>query len=216
MTLLVLMYHRARAGRHGNHASMLDAHFAHLAAHHANVLPGEPLVPGRLNICLSFDDAFYDFYAIALPLLRRHGLRALLAVPPGLIRERVQATREERLNAGTRYSLEHPSLGAFCTWEELREATRSGHVQIAAHGYTHQALDEPTADAGLEIDTPQTVLASRLGQPVESFVFPYGRFSRPTLDSARRRYRYLFRIGNALNQGWEGRSEEHTSELQSH
>lgn len=203
MTLLVLMYHRARAGQHGNHATMLDAHFAHIAAHYRNVLPGEPLVADGLNVCLSFDDAFYDFYAAALPLLRRHGLRALLAVSPGLIRERVEATPEQRMNAGTRHALEHPGLGAFCTWDELLDAARSGHVQIAAHGYTHQALDVPKVDAGLEVSTPRTVLHSRLDQPVHSFVFPYGRFSRPVLQSARSEYRHLFRIGGALNRGWD-------------
>jgi peptidoglycan/xylan/chitin deacetylase (PgdA/CDA1 family) len=204
MTLLVLMYHRARAGRHGNPASILDAHFAHIAAHYHPVLPGEPLAGDRLNVCLSFDDGFYDFRAVALPLLQRHGLRALLGIAPGLIREKVDATHEERMNAGTRHALAHPGIGAFCTWGELQETVRSGHVQIAAHGYTHGALDEPGTDAALEVDTPRTVLASRLGQPVDSFVFPYGKFSRPVLTAARGQYRHLFRIGGALNRGWDG------------
>jgi peptidoglycan/xylan/chitin deacetylase (PgdA/CDA1 family) len=204
MSLLVLMYHRARAGQHGNSAAMLDAHFAHIAAHHRVVLPGEPLAGDRLNVCLTFDDAFFDFHAIALPLLRKHNLRALLAVVPGLIRENTGATRQERLNAGTRASLARPDNGAFCTWGELQEVAASGRVMFAAHGFTHQPLDAPGSNHELEIDTPRTVLSSRLGRSVESFVLPYGRFTRTVLQFARERYRHVFRIGGALNRSWEG------------
>src|SRR5207253_3666710 len=88
MNLLVLMYHRARAGRHGNDPAMLEKHFRHIAANYRNVLPGDALDANRLNVCLTFDDAYFDFYATVYPLLMRHQLRAVLAVPPLVVRER--------------------------------------------------------------------------------------------------------------------------------
>lgn len=203
MTLLVLMYHRARAGRHGNAAAMLDAHLGHLATAFANVLPGERLAADRTNVCVSFDDGYFDFYATVFPLLRKHQLRALLAIPPFVIRESVGVGTAERLAVEADDAFAHPSRGGFCTWNELREMTASGHVRIAAHGFTHTRLDAPEANLETEIDTPRTLLSARFDQPVDSFVFPYGRYSPASLDKAQRRYRHVFRIGGALNRTWD-------------
>jgi peptidoglycan/xylan/chitin deacetylase (PgdA/CDA1 family) len=205
MSLLVLMYHRARAERHGNSPEMLDRHFAHIAAHHRCVLPGEKLEPGRLNLCLTFDDGYFDFYAVVFPLLAKHGLRALLAVPPSVLRERIGASAAERLSAPAEMSGIHPNAGAFCTWPELQEIAQSGCVAIAAHGFTHRRLDVNGSDLHAEVVVPQTLLAARLSQPVDSFVFPYGRFSSAALSLAKQTYRHVFRIGGADNQDWNGR-----------
>jgi len=202
MNLVALMYHRARAGALGNAPAMLDAHFALIAARHACVLPGEPLDPRRLSVCLTFDDAYYDFYAVVFPLLRKHGLRALLAVPAIVVHEHVDASPEERLCAKTDVDCTHPRDLGFCTWPELREMADSGHVAVAAHGYTHRPLDSATVDFHTEIIVAKTILASRLDQPVESFVFPYGRFNPPALQKVTALYRHAFRIGGAVNRGW--------------
>src|SRR5262245_17155084 len=140
MTLLVLMYHRAHAQKHGNSPDMLDQHFALLAKRTFNVLPGEPLKPSRPNVCLSFDDAYFDFYSVVFPMLKKHGLRAVLAVTPGLIRENVETSTEDRQNLPSDVAFSRPSLGGFCVWRELEEMSRSGYVEMAAHGYTHTAL----------------------------------------------------------------------------
>lgn len=197
------MYHRARAGRLGNAPEMLDAHFAHLARHCACVLPGEPLATERLNVCLTFDDGYFDFYAIVFPLLKKHGLRALLAVPPIVVREHADKSADVRLQAEADVNYIHPNYGGFCTWAELREMAESGSVTIAAHGFTHCRLDRENVDLATEIETTQALLSTRLGQVVDSFVFPYGRFSGPALERVQRTYRYAFRIGGADNSGWD-------------
>lgn len=203
MSLLVLMYHRARSGQHGNSAEMLDAHFAHVAQRYANVLPGERLSRGRLNVCLSFDDGYYDFYARVFPLLRKHGLRALLAVPAGCIRDEVEGSHEERVSTESEPAFANPARGGFCTWRELREMVQSGHVRVAAHGFSHVRLDGAEADLRAEIVRPQEILAEKLGQAVDSFVFPYGRYSRRAWRCARWRYRHVFRIGGSINRQWD-------------
>ncbi len=203
MSLLVLMYHRARTGPHGNSAAMLDAHFAQIAANHACVLPGEPLVPVRLNVCLTFDDAYFDFYAIVFPLLKKHGLRALLAVPPTIVNEHCDLPFETRLRDFPEVAPSHSQRGEFCTWIELREMAGTGRVAIAAHGFTHRRLDQDDIDLHAEIVAPKELLELRLGQPVDSFVFPYGRFSPKTLAVVRKHYRHSFRIGGADNPDWD-------------
>lgn len=204
MSLLALMYHRAQAGRHGNSPEMLDAHFAHIAADHICVLPGESLDLRKLNVCLTFDDGYFDFYAVVFPLLKKHGLRALLAIPPVVVRERATASAEARLQAPACVDYGQPNYDGFCTWPELREMAASGRVTIGAHGFTHCPLDHKGVDLHTEIELPQTLLEARLGQPVSSFVFPYDRFNGAALQRVRQRYRHVFRIGNADNGGWDG------------
>ena len=206
MSLLVLMYHRAGGGRFGNAPGMLDAHFGHIAAHHVNVLPGEPLEPTALNVCLSFDDATFDFHAVVLPLLKKHGLSALLAVPPGVVHEHVTPQPSARLAIESEHAFANPDLGGFCTWPELTEIAASGRVACAAHGCTHRRLDDPTADLDHEVKASKDQLAARLGQPIESFVFPFGRSSSRALEIANKNYRHAFRIGSASNRSWTARA----------
>ena len=40
---------------------------------------------------------------------------------------------------------------------------------------------------------------------MDSFIFPFGRFSASALRAVRQRYRYAFRIGEAANRDWSGR-----------
>jgi peptidoglycan/xylan/chitin deacetylase (PgdA/CDA1 family) len=98
-----------------------------------------------------------------------------------------------------------PNGGAFCTWSEMREMAQSGRVAIAAHGFTHRRLDGNDIDFHAEIVVPQTLLAARLGRPVQSFVFPYGRFSPAALRQVKQTYRHVFRIGGADNANWNSR-----------
>jgi peptidoglycan/xylan/chitin deacetylase (PgdA/CDA1 family) len=205
MSLLVLMYHRARAGRYGNSPEILAAHFAHISDTYPNVMPGGSLATGTLNICLSFDDGYFDFYATVFPLLKKYNLRALLAIPPEVVCERVDVAAGERLGMASDEAFAHPDRGGFCSWVELEEMAASGYVTIAAHGLRHCRLDAPDADLERELDAPKNILGARLGQPIESFVFPFGRYSPDALRQAKRRYRYLFRIGGALNRSWESR-----------
>jgi peptidoglycan/xylan/chitin deacetylase (PgdA/CDA1 family) len=205
MALLALMYHRARAGRLGNAPEMLDAHFACIASRHACVLPGDPVVPWKLNVCITFDDAYFDFYAVVFPLLKKHGLRALLAVSPVLVQERVTAGAEARLRSEPDVNYTHPRQEGFCTWDELRELVASGHVVIASHGMTHARLTRPGIDLAVEVAASRYLLASRTGQSVESFVFPYGAFNRDVLRDVRKHCLHAFRIGGADNTSWGSR-----------
>lgn len=202
MSVLILMYHRARAGRFGNSPETLDAHFAHVAKTYPTVLPGEAGTPGGLQVCLSFDDAYYDFYARVFPLLCKHGLRAVLAVPTAFVRDSVDVPDEKRLEVEADDAFRNPDSGGFCTAPELSEMAASGHVVFAAHGMNHVRLDAVDVDLVQEIELPQTFLLSRLRQRVDSFVFPYGRFSPPAVAAARRHYRHVLRIGGAINRGW--------------
>lgn len=204
MTLLALMYHRASAGRHGNPEAVLDAHFAMLSRDCRCVLPGEALDERRTNVCLTFDDGYVDFYGVVFPLLRKHGLRAVLAVPVLSVVEKVAASLTIRL-AACAARLDAAAPEAYCAWSEMREMASSGSVAIASHGFSHVRLDDPAADLHTEIAESKTYIAARTGSVIDTFMLPYGRFSPAAVELAKQHYRYVFRIGSADNRGWNGR-----------
>ncbi len=114
-TLLVLMFHRVWPTGDATPPDELATLFEDIAARRHCVMPGEPLRSDRLNVCLTFDDAYFDFHHTVLPLLRRYGLRALLAVPSGLIPEVMHAPAAERLVAGGDASNPEYVTPALCT-----------------------------------------------------------------------------------------------------
>jgi hypothetical protein len=205
MSLLILRYHRARAGRRGNPARLLNAHFAHIAYCCANRMPGEPLAPGITNVCLSFDAGFYDFYAVVHPLLMQHDLRALLAVDPSCACEYSDRQPADRVALESDLAYADPEKGGFCTWSELRKMVAGGHVTIAARGAFTRATGLADSDVDVDVDAPRTILSARLSRPVESFVFCDGTCSAPALYAARQRYRFVFGNGGASNRDWHQR-----------
>lgn len=203
MTLLVFMYHRAKEGKYGNSSAMLDEHFAHMAANCNCVLPGEQLDKNRINVCISFDDGYYDFYRIVYPLLQKHSLKAILAVSPAMIVENPTATEDERLGMSHKKCYKQPQKGGFCSWSELKEMVDSGIVQIASHGMTHTRLDDKNVNLSKEIGSSKLLLQEKLGIAVESFVYPFGRFDKKAHEAVKNSYSFAFRIGQASNHGWD-------------
>ncbi len=197
------MYHRAQPGRHGNSADTLDSHFRWLAQHFPCVLPGEPLAEDRDCVSLSFDDAYFDFHHVVHPLLLRHGLRAMLAVAPALIPERTNEGPDLRLARLRRDGDPAAGSPAYCTWPELIELSTSGAVSVAAHGWSHVRLGDDESLLQTEIVHPKRVLEERLGRPVSSFVYPFGRCAAAARAVVARHYRHSFRIGSACNRGWQ-------------
>jgi len=203
MSLLVLMLHRARAGREREPGAALEALLALVARSFNCVLPGEPLDRRRLNVCLTFDDAYYDVFTLLPPLLERHDLRAVMAVPTGLIRESANTPAAERLEVPLAEALALPESGGLCTWPELESLAATGRFAFAAHGHTHVRLRRRSADIDREVVEPRRLLERCLSARVESFVYPIGHFDREVHALVRRHYRYAFRIGQASNAGWD-------------
>ncbi|MDD5716647.1 MAG: polysaccharide deacetylase family protein [Sulfuricurvum sp.] len=205
--LPVVMYHHINSDDLplSNTDTMMEEHLKLIAHRYTTVFPGEQL--GAKAICLTFDDAYYDFYHYVYPLLKKYHLKALLAVPSAYILEDTQ------LQAPQRLSLKHHEIyekenyrefAPFCTYRELREMVQSGHVAIASHSTNHLNLSEEGVDLKGEIFGSKAVLEENLGYRVESFVLPYGKYNDAVVALAREHYPYVFRIGNALNPSWNG------------
>jgi peptidoglycan/xylan/chitin deacetylase (PgdA/CDA1 family) len=116
-------------------------------------LPTRPVV-------LTFDDGYADFLSAALPIMAQYGFASTLYVTTGFV-------EAQRHLFGTQ--------PAILSWAQLREVQQSTLVEIGAHTHDHSPLDRlsPT-DMQREVVTPKQKLEQHLGQPVESFCYPFG------------------------------------------
>lgn len=167
-------------------------------------LPGQPLSKQTHGICLTFDDAYFDFYHFVFPLLKQYQLPAVLAIPTSLIAEKIDMPASERLTLQYEHSLDNQiqSNPSLCSWEEIKEMVDSGWVIPASHGASHVALNKQS-DWQQEIVQSKHFLEQRLGQPVSIFVYPYGRFDKETHEAVCQHYQYAMRIGSAANFSWK-------------
>jgi peptidoglycan/xylan/chitin deacetylase (PgdA/CDA1 family) len=202
--LLALLYHKIGNGKYANPLPILESHLSWIAKRYPTVLPGEKLSSG-LNVCLTFDDAFFDFYHFIFPLLKKYKLKALLSVPTAYISETATFSPNERLEKIASFSDQiMPPLPspAFCTWEELKTLNHSPLIQIASHSVHHRPLTSPQIDPEKELTFSKQILESKLQTPIQTFVYPYGLFNHKIHSLAKMHYPFVMRIGNALNRSW--------------
>ncbi len=203
--LLVFMYHRISQTRFANDIQAFAAHLDYLSRHYSIVLPGDALNQGQLSVCLTFDDAYYDFYHYVFPLLKQLQIPAVLAVPVKYISEHSDHSTAQRLAASSMNSVDdtgYENHEAFCTWSELQEMADSNLVKIASHSYTHPNLIETGVDLAHEIIESKHYLQQRLQQDIDTFVYPYGKMNQPVHQLVSAHYQYGMRIGSALNRNW--------------
>jgi peptidoglycan/xylan/chitin deacetylase (PgdA/CDA1 family) len=112
--------------------------------------------PAR-GVALTFDDGYMDAYTDALPILQRHGYTATFYIVSGFVGQ-----------------------PGYMGWDEIR-ALRNAGMEIGAHSVSHPDLTSlGLEDLRLQVGESGAAIASALGQPVQSFCYPAGRFS-PTV-----------------------------------
>jgi peptidoglycan/xylan/chitin deacetylase (PgdA/CDA1 family) len=107
-----------------------------------------------------------------MPALLRYGMTATLFVPTGYAGGHSGWMRAE--GEGER---------AVLSWPELAEISRHG-MEIGAHSHTHPELDAlPAGRQAEEARRPKLLLEDRLGVPVTSFAYPFGRYNRSAREA---------------------------------
>lgn len=204
--LVILLYHRVGKGKYSNTLEMLDNHLQYLKDRYSIILPGDPIRPKKLSLCLTFDDATYDFYHYIFPLLVKYNLRALLGVPTRYILEKTDVTSEERLSVPYPLMMQDnifDTKAPFCTWKELEGMVRSGFVEVASHSFSHPNLTFPFVKLEREVVLSKKMIEERLPQGVSSFIYPFGK-STPKVDRfVKQHYGYSFRIGSSMHWSWK-------------
>jgi peptidoglycan/xylan/chitin deacetylase (PgdA/CDA1 family) len=164
----VLIYHRV--GRRATvemdlEAAVFDAQMAELAASGRVVdldaalaiLAGAAPRPARDPIVVTFDDGTADFAEVAVPILERHRVPALMYLATAFLDE----------------GRSFPHDGTPMSWAAARDALTSGVVTYGSHTHTHALLDRTEPDvAASELDRSIDRIATETGTVPRHFAYP--------------------------------------------
>jgi peptidoglycan/xylan/chitin deacetylase (PgdA/CDA1 family) len=123
--------------------------------------------PVRRGVVLTFDDGYRDTCTAAAPVLHAHGFKATVFAVTDYV-GRTMEPDEER---------------TFATWDELR-ALRAQGWEIGLHTATHADLGTADGDTlRCEVLEASRVLHRRIGEPVWSVAYPWGRYSPHAIEA---------------------------------
>lgn len=207
--LLTFLYHRVNKGKYANDKEMMKSHLLHLAKNYKIIVPGDKISFFKKNVCISFDDAYFDFYHYVYPLLKELNIKAILAVPIRFIIDKTNVSAEERLAVPYHLAMKddvYIKKVPFCTWEEIIEMSNSGHVDIACHSYNHKNLLDKDVDLNKEIIESKILLEKKINKKVSTFIYPLGKFNKQIHNLVKKHYKYAMRIGSTWNLSWQNTS----------
>lgn len=207
MMLLILMYHRIyQKDKYGNCPLEFEEHLRFILENYPVVTPGDSLDECKLNICLSFDDATCDFYHVCFPLLEKYKVKVLLGVCPLWTISSTNQDPKRRLEALEKKSVWNEQdfyhQAPFCTWEELQKMHRSSWVRLASHSYSHANCSLDKLNFEKEIIASKTIIEKKIQSPVDTFIYPYGKYNKKSHYCVKKHYKYALRIGSACNYSW--------------
>ena len=159
-------------------------------------------VPER-SVLITFDDGYLNNWVYAHPILKRHGMTAVLFAVTGWIGEgpcRAQmgtvapdalpwcpdhATCKTEIEAGR-----HDAVMA--RWDELASMMTDGTFEVFSHTHTHTRWDRVSPHAAakrehmdMELAQSREMLAARLGVQSAHLCWPQGYFDADYLAAAR-------------------------------
>ena len=140
-------------------------------------LPERPVV-------ISFDDGAYDFYKHGFPLLKKHDMKAVMAII-GFATDKYSEDTEQN-----KYAVSN------LKWEHVRELRDSGLVEIQSHSYDMhkgtgaaknkgESLDSYRARFGKDAERFNEQILAQLGSLPTTFIFPFGNKSKESDDILR-------------------------------
>lgn len=90
------------------------------------------------SVLLTFDDGYASFYSKVFPLLKKYRYPALIA----LVGSWMEA-------GGTQPSQDAPPRDALLSWDQVKELSRSGLVEVASHSYDlhHGIIGNPQGNS---------------------------------------------------------------------
>ena len=209
--LLTLLFHRTlrRKERYASSPFLMEKNLQYLKQF-PSLFPGEKHSLHKMQVCITFDDAYFDFYHYVFPLLKKYQIKAVLGVPCKYILDDTSCSLETRLSVKQQDALlEYEKSAPFCTWQEIQEMERSGLVEIASHSYSHPNLLSKNVEWGREIIGSKKFLEEKLAKEVNTFIYPMGKFNRNLHRIVAHYYKYVMRIGSSLNVSWKNSARIH-------
>jgi len=144
------------------------------------------------TVVLTFDDGFQDFYTSAAPLLHRWALPATVFLATGY------CGRTNSWPGQPDWVNQQPLL----SWEQVAELAMQG-FSFGAHSVSHPVLTRlPVVEAQQEIMQCKSQIEEHVGQPVEFFCYPYGRWNPAVRNMVNQRYKgACTTIARAISSG---------------
>jgi peptidoglycan/xylan/chitin deacetylase (PgdA/CDA1 family) len=139
---------------------------------------------GPKEVLLTFDDGYRHLLDAALPALEARGIGALIFLVSAYV------------GCENRWELRLPGRRfAHLSWMECADLGRCGFT-FGSHTRTHRDLTRiPPADAREEIARSRAEIENRLGMPVRSLSYPFGRLNdRIRAEVRRAGYRAAFTL----------------------
>jgi peptidoglycan/xylan/chitin deacetylase (PgdA/CDA1 family) len=207
--LVVLMFHQIvpfKSGAQNNkELKQFEAYISYLNKEFSFSVPGDPVCPNKISICLTFDDAYYDFYHFIFPILRKYDIKAILGIPTDYIQDTTQISASTRLSVPYPNGLEASEQDKvpLCTWIELKQMTDSGIVIPASHSHTHANLSDSNINFEQEVIKSKNLIEQKLDKKCNSFIYPYGKFTKTVNKQVANYYDHCLRIGSATNKTWQ-------------
>lgn len=116
-------------------------------------LKGETDLPSG-SALVTIDDGYQSIYDIALPILKKYNIPAVVFVTVSAIDH-------------------HEDAEPHLTWNQVREL--AADVTVASHGWTHRSLGKISVEEmQLEVMRSRQMLEQKLGSPVTAFAYPFG------------------------------------------
>ena len=117
------------------------------------------------HLAITFDDGYRDNHAVAMPILREHGLPATFFITTNFIGTDHQ----------TWWDSERRIRSEWMTWDDVRDLWKHG-FEVAPHTETHPDLGVVPPDvAEAEIVGSRERLQRELGGVTPVFCYPFGR-----------------------------------------
>ena len=202
--LLSLTYHHVNSDQFSNKSEVIENHFKYISTRFQTIFPSEYQASiFNLQLCLVFDDAYYDFYHYVYKLLLKYNIKVVLAVPTSYILEDTNYNSKTRLNqmhSDTMKSDNYKKIVPFCTWSELTEMAESKLVKIASHGHKHLRLAVSSDDEiNKELSLSKKIIESKINDSCNIFVYPYYSFNKKIFEKSMGLYKYCFASGGIIN-----------------
>ncbi|MFU2051325.1 polysaccharide deacetylase family protein [Bordetella hinzii] len=194
------------------------------AAQFAGYLAGAP-VPAK-SVLITFDDGYLNNWVHAHPILRRHGMRAVLFLITGLIGygpARPCAGQDLPLpadvdhEASKRLIAEGRADEVMLRWSEVQAMIEAGTFEFHSHTHTHTRWDKVCgADVAAkrrhiaqELADSRATLIERLGGVSDHLCWPQGYFDADYVQAAREAgFRHLYTT-DPLGQNRPGSDPAH-------
>jgi peptidoglycan/xylan/chitin deacetylase (PgdA/CDA1 family) len=127
----------------------------------------------RLNVAVTFDDAFKEHATFVAPLLKDMGIPATFFIPSGVIGLEGDAAKKFSLQR-----LRRSRSFEFMNEKELKNISQSSLFEIGGHTTNHADLGVITDEEKLryEILHDKNTLEGMTGKPVQRLAFPFGGY----------------------------------------